>query len=66
MKYLIAYCIKNKKYYVRYLKVCRIIYVYTQTPCGFLLVGTAVSNCLGEPIILRVLPGLWVPIYRNR
>lgn len=62
MKCLIAYYIKNKKYYNRYCKVYRITHVYTQTPCGFLLVGTAVSNCLGEPIILRVLPGLWAPI----
>lgn len=35
--------------------------IYTQTPCGFLLVGTAVSSCRGEPIIRRVLPGRWEP-----
>lgn len=35
--------------------------IQTQTPWGFLLVGTAFSNCLGEPIIRRLLPGLLEP-----
>lgn len=30
---------------------------HTQTPFGFLFVGTALSSCRGEPTILRVLPG---------
>ena len=28
----------------------------TQTPCGFLAVGTAFSRALGLPIILRAVP----------
>lgn len=36
--------------------------IQTQTPCGFLLVGAAFSSCLGEPIILRALPALHIPV----
>lgn len=36
----------------------------TQTPCGFLFVGTAFSNCLGDPIIFLVLPAFMGPKHK--
>lgn len=38
------------------------LHIYTQTPCGFLEVGTAFSSCLGDPIMRRLLPGLAAPV----
>lgn len=50
----------NHSYAMRYALYDSLV-CQTHTPCGFLLVGTAFSSCLGDPIILRVLPGLWGP-----
>ena len=41
--------------------VCRFFRFQTQTPCGFLLVGTAFSNWRGDPSIRRPWPDLWLP-----
>lgn len=41
------------------------LFIYTHTPCGFLLVGTAFSNCRGDPINFRVVMGLGAPINKE-
>lgn len=42
------------------------LHIYTQTPCGFLEVGTAFSSCLGDPIMRRLLPGLAAPVRQRQ
>lgn len=36
----------------------------TQTPCGFLLVGTGFSSCRGDPSIRRLWPVLLWPVIK--
>ena len=54
-----CFCVTVSQFFVtKY--VCS-YYYQTHTPCGFLLVGTAFSNCLGLPIIFLTWPGLGGP-----